>query len=317
MSEIEGLKARIAVLERALLVIKAENDRAKREFTNTSNKVIELAIAAAIAGAGKDLDHELIGAISRDIDDAKIDASKVRDEALEEAAMTKPTVTPAPGDVMSEDVLKAISFLRNDAYGCAWIAGLIERLTRALPSGGAQQPEAPIGERINMLRVALSTAEKLAQGPRDHKTMLAIEHGARHALDRDMTRFGVQSPQPKAPLADDRASALVKFLRWHDDWRLRDAADLIEEMARDYSTLSAQHHDTQKSLNAFLRDTPGFIQRAEAAEAELAKADAVCNAIKIDAMGGLYDGDHSQHFIEACARHAARQAAKTTEGNDA
>ena len=66
---------RIAVLERALLVIKAENDRAKREFTNTSNKVIELAIAAAIAGAGKDLDHELIGAISRDIDDAKIDAS--------------------------------------------------------------------------------------------------------------------------------------------------------------------------------------------------------------------------------------------------
>jgi len=36
---------------------------------------------------------------------------------------------PAPGDVMSEDVLKAISFLRNDAYGCAWIAELIERLT--------------------------------------------------------------------------------------------------------------------------------------------------------------------------------------------
>ena len=43
--------------------------------------------------------------------------------------MAKPTVTPAPGDVMLEDVLKAISFLRNDAYGCAWIAGLIERLT--------------------------------------------------------------------------------------------------------------------------------------------------------------------------------------------
>ena len=45
---------RIAVLERALLVIKAENDRAKREFTNTSNKVIELAIAAALADKGKD-----------------------------------------------------------------------------------------------------------------------------------------------------------------------------------------------------------------------------------------------------------------------
>ena len=59
-----------------------------------------------------------------------MDASKVRDEALEEAAMTKPTVTPAPGDVMSEDVLKAISFLRNDAHGCAWIAELIERLAR-------------------------------------------------------------------------------------------------------------------------------------------------------------------------------------------
>ena len=45
---------RIAVLERALLVIKAENDRAKREFTNVSNKIIELAIAAALADTGKD-----------------------------------------------------------------------------------------------------------------------------------------------------------------------------------------------------------------------------------------------------------------------
>jgi len=36
----------------------------------------------------------------------------------------------APGDVMSEDVLKAISFLRNDAHDCVWIADLIERLAR-------------------------------------------------------------------------------------------------------------------------------------------------------------------------------------------
>jgi len=44
---------RIAVLEKALRIIKAENDRAKREFTNVSNKVIELAIAATLADAGK------------------------------------------------------------------------------------------------------------------------------------------------------------------------------------------------------------------------------------------------------------------------
>ena len=41
-----------------------------------------------------------------------------------------PSPQPAPGDVMSEDVLKAISFLRNDAHDCVWIADLIERLAR-------------------------------------------------------------------------------------------------------------------------------------------------------------------------------------------
>jgi len=51
---IERLTADIAVLEKALRIIKAENDRAKREFTNVSNKVIELAIAAALADTGKD-----------------------------------------------------------------------------------------------------------------------------------------------------------------------------------------------------------------------------------------------------------------------
>jgi len=122
--------------------------------------------------------------------------------------MTKPTVTPAPGDVMSEDVLKAISFLRNDAYGCAWIAELIERLARE-----------------------------------------------RNCYRNDAMR--------------DRS-------------RLRKAEAALAQARED-----------------------------------LAKADAVCNAIKIDAMGGLYDGDHGQHFLEACARHAARQAAKTMEGNDA
>ena len=114
----------------------------------------------------------------------------------------------APGDVMSEDVLKAISFLRNDAYGCAWIAELIERLARE-----------------------------------------------RNCYRNDAMR--------------DRS-------------RLRKAEAALAQARED-----------------------------------LAKADAVCNAIKIDAMGGLYDGDHGQHFLEACARHAARQAAKTMAGNDA
>ena len=77
--------------------------------------------------------------------------------------MTEPTMTPAPGDVMSEDVLKAISFLRNDAYGCAWIAGLIERLTADSGVGIAgliERLTADSGVGMDELREHIAVLEK-------------------------------------------------------------------------------------------------------------------------------------------------------------
>ena len=52
------LRERIAVVERALRIIKAEHGRAKREFTKVSNKVIELAIAATLANGVKRSEKE-------------------------------------------------------------------------------------------------------------------------------------------------------------------------------------------------------------------------------------------------------------------
>lgn len=55
---------------------------------------------------------------------------------------------------------------------------------------GAGETARAFSERINMLRVALSTIEELVRGGKRgaevHKLLSVIEKTARHALDRDL-----------------------------------------------------------------------------------------------------------------------------------
>lgn len=63
-------------------------------------------------------------------------------------------------------------------------------------------------------------------------------------------------------------------------------------------------------LNArfFANDIARLIATIEARDKMLAEADAVCEAIYCDGIGGLWDGENGKHFQEACARHRARAA---------
>jgi hypothetical protein len=97
-----------------------------------------------------------------------------------------------------------------------------------------------------------------------------------------------------------------------------------EALAADYSTLSAKHHDTEKNLAAFIRDTPYWVQRAEKAESvlatmtrqrdeareDLAKADKALAWFAKAGEEGIYSPEATEIVAAAKARHAARQRAR-------